>query len=108
MGIWSGLDEVMLAYAVTCHKAQGAEWPFVIVALDDAYGARMVTTREWLYTAISRAKRVCFLVGKRSSVDDMCHRVGLDRRKTFLTESIIGGSWYEQEGPFEPETSPPL
>ena len=79
-----------LAYAVSCHKAQGSEYPCVIVALDEYPGARRICTREWLYTAISRAKRVCLLVGKRGIADGMCVLRAIAKRKTFLRELIQG------------------
>lgn len=77
-----------LGYALSVHKSQGSEWPIVIVALDEYPGARMVCSREWLYTSISRAKRVCFLVGKIATAHGMIARVALGRRKTFLKELI--------------------
>jgi len=77
-----------LAYAVTCHKMQGSEAPIVFVCIDDYPGARRVCGREWLYTAISRAKAVCFLVGSLDTARSMCLRKVLDRRKTFLAEII--------------------
>ena len=60
----------------------------VIVALDEYPGARRVGSREWIYTGGSRAKRVCFLVGKLSTAYSMCRRQALHKRKTFLTEQI--------------------
>lgn len=77
-----------LAYAVTCHKMQGSEAKIVFVVLDEYPGARMVCGREWLYTAISRAKMVCFLVGKLETARSMCLRKVLDQRKTFLAERL--------------------
>ena len=77
-----------LGYAVTCHKMQGSECPVVLVALDEYPGARMVCGREWLYTAISRAKKACLLVGKVSTAKSMCLRVALEKRKTLLTELL--------------------
>jgi exodeoxyribonuclease V alpha subunit len=77
-----------LAYAITVHKSQGSEWPVVIVALDDCYGSRMVCDRAWIYTAISRAKRACFLVGRVDEAYRMIGRQSIDRRKTFLSERI--------------------
>jgi len=82
--------DIDLAYAISCHKSQGSEWPIVIVALDEYPGARRVCSREWLYTAISRAKKCCFLVGKLSTAHGMCRRVALSKRKTFLWELIVG------------------
>lgn len=77
-----------LAYAISCHKSQGSEWPIVLVVLDEYPGARMVCSREWLYTAMSRAKKVCFLVGKLQTAYGMIQREAIRKRKTFLRELI--------------------
>lgn len=79
-----------LAYALSCHKCQGSEVPIAIIALDDYPGAKMVCDRAWLYTAASRAKQVCVMVGKRSTADAMCAKNFISRRKTFLVEKIKG------------------
>ena len=77
-----------LAYAISCHKSQGSEFPVVFVALDEYAGARMVCSREWIYTAISRAKKACFLIGKMGTAEGMIRRRALSKRKTFLAELI--------------------
>lgn len=52
-------------YALTCHKAQGSEWPEVIVVIEDKLTAlRGIEKKRWLYTAITRAKesvRYCYV-----------------------------------------------
>jgi len=78
-----------LGYALSVHKSQGSEWPVVIVMIDDYPGAKMVCSREWIYTAISRAKQQCVLIGKKSTADGMCKRIALGKRKTFLKERIL-------------------
>lgn len=78
-----------LGYALSCHKAQGAEFPICIVMLDEYPGAKMVCSREWLYTAISRARDKCILIGKKSVADAFCRKIALGKRKTLLKERIL-------------------
>jgi len=78
-----------LGYGLSTHKSQGSEWPVVIVLLDEYPGARMVCSREWLYTAISRAKSLCHLVGHKSTADRFCKKVAIGKRKTLLRELIL-------------------
>ena len=56
------LDELDLAYAITVHKSQGSEYPVVIVPMYAC--APMLLTRNLLYTAITRAKKMVVLVGR--------------------------------------------
>jgi exodeoxyribonuclease V alpha subunit len=60
------LDELALAYAVTIHKAQGSEYPAVVipVALQQASMLR----RKLLYTGVTRASRLVILVGSRAAL----------------------------------------
>lgn len=80
-----------LGYALSCHKAQGSEWPHVIVMVDDSPAAAQVCSREWIYTAISRAKTCCYLVGKLAVAQGFTRRTAIDKRKTFLRELITNG-----------------
>ena len=82
-----------LAYGLSTHKSQGSEWPVVIVMLDDYRGASMVCDRSWLYTAISRARQQCILIGRKSTADAMCQRNNIHKRKTFLREQIQENHW---------------
>lgn len=56
--------QVKFAYAVTCHKAQGGQWPCVFVdqgyLAEDMYGIEL---NRWFYTAFTRAEKKLFLVG---------------------------------------------
>ena len=78
-----------LAYALSVHKSQGSEWPVVIVILDDSMAAKRVCSREWLYTAISRATQHCILIGDPRIAEEICRRPALGERKTFLKELIL-------------------
>jgi exodeoxyribonuclease V alpha subunit len=77
-----------LAYVVTTHKMQGSEAPCIIAMIDGDAGAMRVTSREWWYTALSRAQRLCITIGKRAVLERQCRRTILDRRKTFLKELL--------------------
>ena len=54
-------DELELAYATTIHKAQGSEYPAVVIPL--LGGPRMLMTRNLLYTAVTRARKCVTIVG---------------------------------------------
>lgn len=78
-----------LGYCLSVHKFQGSESPWAIVVGDEYPGAKMVCDRSWLYTAISRAKSRCVLVGRRAVFDSMCRKQSLKNRKTLLRERIL-------------------
>jgi exodeoxyribonuclease V alpha subunit len=74
------------AYAVTCHRMQGSESPCVIVMADQAAGR--VADRSWWYTAVSRAKQLCVIIGPKAVIDRQRVRHGIVKRKTFLVEEL--------------------
>jgi exodeoxyribonuclease V alpha subunit len=76
-----------LAYAITVHKSQGSEAP-VIVFIAEAAGR--LGSRELVYTAISRAKELCLIIGDRSDITRSVKNSVLPMRKTFLTQLIRG------------------
>lgn len=75
-----------LAYAATVHKFQGSEVPLAVVMIDPQ--ATMVASREHHYTAISRASKLCVLIGQRSVLERQCRRVALRTRRTWLASQI--------------------
>lgn len=75
-----------LAYGLTCHKMQGSETPVAIVVIDEK--ALRLCDRAWIYTAISRAKKQCIIIGKKNVADMMCRQVNIGKRKTFLRELL--------------------
>jgi len=60
------LDALTLAYASTIHKAQGSEFPCVVVVLHAAH--HVLLSRSLLYTAVTRARRLVVLVGERRAI----------------------------------------
>ncbi len=63
------LEELEHAWAITVHKSQGSEYPFVIMPMYQA--PPMLLTRNLLYTAITRAERMVILVGREQVVHTM-------------------------------------
>ncbi|MBI3361543.1 MAG: ATP-dependent RecD-like DNA helicase [Chloroflexi bacterium] len=63
---WAESDELMHAYAVSIHKAQGSEHPAVVIPILTQH--YMLLQRNLLYTAITRARRLCVLVGDKKAI----------------------------------------
>ena len=57
--------DIELAYAITCHRAQGSGSQAVVILVESS---RLVT-REWIYTAITRSRELVILVGDRENID---------------------------------------
>ena len=60
------VDNLSLAYAMTIHKSQGSEFPACVIVLDRSH--RIMLRRKLLYTAVTRAKRVCVLISNEHAV----------------------------------------
>ena len=76
------LDEIVLAYATTVHKAQGAEYPIVVMPVMMTHYAML--QRNLLYTGVTRAKKVLMLVGTKKAIGYCCRHVTVDKRNTLL------------------------
>ena len=72
---------VQLAYALTAHKAQGSEFPCAVVL---CHKSHYFADRNWLYTAVTRASRYCFLLGDRWGLHNAAKKNNTVRRRTFL------------------------
>ncbi|MGQ0603920.1 MAG: SF1B family DNA helicase RecD2 [Anaerolineales bacterium] len=64
---WNDLDDLIHAYAVSVHKSQGAEYPAVVMPILPDHHPMLY--RELLYTAVTRARRLCVLVGSRAALE---------------------------------------
>lgn len=78
----SDLDEITLSYAITIHKSQGSEFDVVIVPV--VSGPPMLLTRNLLYTAVTRAKKMVVLIGTKQCVARMVHNNYTKIRYTML------------------------
>ena len=59
----SELDELTLAYATTIHKSQGSEYPIVVMPVLMTH--YVMLQRNLVYTGITRAKKICVLIGTK-------------------------------------------
>lgn len=82
---YSDIEQLALAYAVTIHKSQGCEFDAVVVALDANY---MLQTRNLLYTAVTRAKKLVVIVGAKKTVAKMIRNNETARRYSLLINLI--------------------
>lgn len=83
---FSELDELILAYAITVHKSQGSEYPAIVLPLTREHS--MLLQRNLLYTAITRAKRLCILVGQPRALEIAIRNNRVSQRHTSLAERL--------------------
>ena len=79
---WSEADELNLAYAISVHKAQGSEFPAVVIPVVTQH--YMMLQRNLLYTAITRARNLCVLVGNQRAIGMAVRNNKVARRFTAL------------------------
>ncbi len=82
----SELDELVLAYATTIHKAQGQEFPYVIMPIVKAHF--IMLQRNLLYTGVTRAKKGLIMVGERKAVYIAVMNNKIVERNTRLGERL--------------------
>ncbi|MDR0434230.1 MAG: ATP-dependent RecD-like DNA helicase [Gracilibacteraceae bacterium] len=82
----SELDELVLAYATTIHKAQGSEYPIVVMPFTTQHFVML--QRNLLYTGITRAKRALTLVGTKKAIACAVRNNTVAKRNTYLAERL--------------------
>lgn len=82
----SELDELVLAYAVTIHKSQGSEFPVVVMPVTMKH--YIMLQRNLIYTGITRAKKICVLVGTTKALAYAVHNQTVSKRNTKLKERL--------------------
>lgn len=80
------LNEITLAWAVTIHKSQGSEYPVVILPLYLQH--YMMLSRNLLYTGLTRAKQLAFLVGPKKAIAIAVNQVKDQQRYTALARRL--------------------
>ena len=86
----SMLDELEPAYCMSVHKSQGSEFDAVVLPL--LGGPPMLMTRNLLYTAVTRARRLAVIVGREASVRAMVDNNRILRRYSALARRLREGS----------------
>jgi len=81
------LDNLQHAWCITCHKSQGGEFPAVIVIAHDSQSSML--QRNLFYTAITRAKKLCIVVGTQSAISASVNNTRETKRNTTLKDRIL-------------------
>jgi len=79
---FSEAEQLVLAYASTIHKSQGSEYPCVVIVLLNEH--QIMLARNLLYTAITRAQKVCILVSNRRAISSAIANNKVTRRNSAL------------------------
>lgn len=83
------LDELILAYATTIHKSQGSEYPMVVIPVVNAH--YVMLQRNLIYTAITRSKKLCVLIGSLQALQMAVRTQESLSRNTRLKERLEKG-----------------
>ena len=82
----SDYNDLTLAYAVSVHKSQGSEFQAAVIAIDR--NSAFMLNKELIYTAITRARKLCVIVGEKEVLGKVAQTSGLSERTTGLQELV--------------------
>ncbi len=85
---WNEADELALAYAISVHKAQGSESPVIVMPIVAQH--YMMLQRNLLYTAITRARKLCVLAGNHRAIGMAVRNNKVAHRFTALDSRLKG------------------
>ena len=80
------INQLSLAYAITIHKSQGSEFDIVIIPAIS--GPNIILTRNLIYTAVTRAKKMVVLVGEQKNLKRMVSNTYTVKRLTLLKQLL--------------------
>jgi len=86
---YADLDEISLAYAISVHKAQGSEFPAVVMPIVTQH--YLLLQRNLLYTAVTRGRQLVVLVGTKKALAIAVHNDQTRRRYTGLCRRLGQG-----------------
>lgn len=81
------IGDLSLAYAITIHKSQGSEFDVIVIPI--IAGASIILTRNLIYTAVTRAKKMVVLVGEKKNLKRMVSNSYTVKRFTLLKDLLI-------------------
>ncbi len=84
------IDALRLAYATSIHKSQGSEYPAVVIPLSTSHFPML--SRNLLYTAVTRAKRLCVLVADPRAIRIALGELRREERSTGLMARLRAGA----------------
>jgi len=85
---WMDLDQVVHAFAISVHKAQGSEYPAVVIPMTMQH--YLMLQRNLLYTAVTRARRLVVLVGTKKAIAVAVRNSKVSRRHSALDWRLSG------------------
>ena len=85
-----------LAYAITVHKIQGSQAPYVIIGIDS--NSYALLSRELVYTAITRAQKYCVLVAQPKALNMAVKTSSIRLKQTWLKDDLLDLKVAEVEG----------
>ena len=80
------MEDIELAYCMSVHKSQGSEFQAVVLVLFS--GPAMLMTRNLLYTAVTRAKKLVVIVGREECVKQMVSNNRITKRYSALLRRL--------------------
>jgi len=81
------MKDICLSYATTIHKSQGSEYKVVVMPMTMQFFTML--QRNLLYTGITRAKKVCVLIGQKKAIAMAVRNNAVKKRNTLLKERLI-------------------
>ena len=90
-------DELQLAYSLSIHKSQGSEYPAVVLVMHSSQ--YMMLQRNLLYTGLTRARKLCILVGDKRAISTAVRNNKTTKRYTRLADRL--------REPYDPNAAPP-
>lgn len=81
------LNQLVLSYAITIHKSQGSEFEYAVIPI--MTGSPYILTRNLIYTAVTRAKKMVVLVGEKANLQKMIKNNYTAKRNTMLSRFML-------------------